>query len=49
VVKNGFLLLLDQFLEGADRLRASDVYWKDVARIIATNGTVEFEFMTKGS
>jgi hypothetical protein len=41
VVKSGFLLFLDQFLEGADRLGCGDFHWKDATWVIAKNKTVE--------
>jgi hypothetical protein len=43
VIEGGFVLLLDQFFEGADVLGALDLDREDVTGIIAENYAIELE------
>jgi hypothetical protein len=36
------LLLLDRFLEGADRLGVGDLHWEDTTGVIPENQAIEF-------
>jgi hypothetical protein len=49
VVKIGFLLVLDQFFEGANRLGAGDFDRKDATGFVTEHNTVKIEDTIRGA